>query len=172
MGSTSESASKLAESTTKVQQSSAGLDRVSGAARRVERSLGSVARGAKQFRETVKEAGNRGASGLEKVVASLKRIAVSMVLRRLLNGLLRSVGESFQQMATENEHVNQTLSKIVSSLKYVSDALASAIYPIIAALEPVITTILDGLAQILNFIGRIVAFFTGQDYVVQAKKHR
>lgn len=170
LGTTSESASRLADSAQRVQESSAGLDRVSGAAKRVEASLGSATRGAERFGETVREAGNRGASGLEKLAASLKRIAVGMVLRRLISGLLRSVGESFQQMATENEHVNQTLSKIVSSLKYVSDALASAIYPIIAALEPVITTILDGLAQVLNFIGRIVAFFTGQDYVVQATK--
>lgn len=44
------------------------------------------------------------------------------------------------------------------------------IYPIVQALAPVITTILDGLAGILNLLARVIAFFTGQDSVIQAQK--
>lgn len=170
LGSASESASKLADSAQKVQQSSSGLDRVSGAARRVESSLGSATRGAERLGKTVEAAGNRGASGLDKLATRLKSMAVNFLVFHVINKLVSSIGDSLGEMAKENERVNQTLSKIASSVKYVSDALTAVVYPVIVALEPVITAVLDGLAQVLNFIARVVAFFTGQDYVIQAKK--
>ena len=51
---------------------------------------------------------------------------------------MSSVGDSLGEMAKENEGVNKTLSKIASSVKYVSDALTAVVYPIIKALEPII----------------------------------
>ena len=170
LGSASESASKLAGSAKMVQQSSSGLDRVSGAARRVESSLSSASRGAERLGKTVEAAGTRGASGLDKLAARLKSMAVNFLVFHVINKLVSSIGDSLGEMAKENEGVNKTLSKIASSVKYVSDALTAVVYPVIVALEPVITAVLDGLAEVLNFIARIVAFFTGQDYVIQAKK--
>ena len=97
-------------------------------------------------------------------------MAANFLIFGLVYRLVGSIGDSIGRMATENAKVNETLSKIVSSVQYVADALGAAIYPIIVALQPAITAILDGLAEVLNFIARIVAFFTGQDYVIQAKK--
>lgn len=170
MEGTSDSVDRLAESAQKVHKSSAGMDSVSQAAKRVERSLGDAAQGAEELGRTVEKTSARGASGLDKLADRLKRLAANFVFYRLLRGVIGSIGDSLGRMATENAKVNETLSKIVSSLRYVADALGAAIYPIIVALQPVITTILDGLAEVLNFIARIVAFFTGQDYVIQAKK--
>lgn len=170
LGSTSESTSKQADSAHKVHQSSVSLDRVSGAARRVESSLGGASRGAERLGKTVEAAGTRGASGLDKLTARLKSMAVNFLVFHVINKLVSSIGDGLGRMATENQKVNATLSKIASSVQFVADALAAVIFPIISALEPIITVILDGLANVLNFIARVVAAITGQDYVVQAKK--
>lgn len=164
------SASDLSQSTQNIKQAAAGLEDISRTAKNIDANLDEATRSARQLGNTAEKAGLQGANGLEKIVDRLKRMAANFVIFRVIHALTSSIGDSLGRMATENAKVNETLSKIVSSLRYVADALGAVIYPIIVALQPVITAILDGLAEVLNFIARIVAFFTGQDYVIQAKK--
>lgn len=164
------SASDLGQSAQHIKQAAAGLEDISRTAKNIDANLDEATRSARQLGSTAERAGIQGANGLEKIADRLKRIAANFLIFRVIHALTSSIGDSLGRMATENAKVNETLSKIVSSLRYVADALGAAIYPIIVALQPVITTILDGLAEVLNFIARIVAFFTGQDVVLQAKK--
>lgn len=153
-----------------IKQSVAGLEDVSRAARNTGTNLNEATRNARQLGNTVEKAGLQGASGLDKIISRLKSMAANFLIFSFVHKLIGSIGDTIGRMAAENAKVNETMSKIASSVQYVADALGAAIYPIIVALQPVITTILDGLAEVLNFIARIVAFFTGQDYVIQAKK--
>lgn len=164
------SASDLGQSAQHIKQAAAGLEDISRTAKSIDANLDEATRSVRQLGSTVERAGIQGANGLEKIADRLKRMAANFLIFRVIHALTSSIGDSLGRMATENSRVNKTLSEIVSSLRYVADALGAAIYPIIVALQPVITTILDGLAEVLNFIARIVAFFTGQDVVLQAKK--
>ena len=166
----SEKTNDLSKAAQNVKQSAAGIENISRAAKSVDTNLDEATRSARQLGSTVERAGAQGASGLEKIITRLKSMAANFLIFGLVYRLVGSIGDSIGRMATENAKVNETLSKIVSSVQYVADALGAAIYPIIVALQPAITAILDGLAEVLNFIARIVAFFTGQDYVIQAKK--
>lgn len=146
------------------------VESVSKEARTVKANLDNASRSAKRLGDTVKKAGTSGAGGMTALGRSIKGMVVSFGIFGVLFSLTGAISDSFGRMAQENEGVNKTLSEIKSSLQYVSDALASVIYPIVQALAPIITTILDGLAGILNLLARVIAFFTGQDSVIQAKK--
>lgn len=166
------SASSLGQSAQNIKRAAAGLEDISRTAKNIDANLDGATRSARQLGNTVEKAGIQGAGGLEKITDRLKRMAANFVILRIIHALTNSIGDSLGRMATENAKANETLSKIVSSLHYVADALGAAIYPIIVALQPIITTILDGLAEVLNFIARIVAFFAGQNYIVQARKQQ
>lgn len=164
------STDKLAGAAQKVQKASANVDNVAKAAKRVETGLSGATKEAERLGHTVKRAGDQGASGLDRLVDRLKRLTMNFVIFRLISRLTNAVAENLGNVAKRNERVNETLSKIVTSVQYLVDALTAAVLPVLMAIEPVITAILDGLASVLNFIARIVAAFLGEDYVMQARK--
>lgn len=164
------STDKLAGAAQKVQKASAGVDSVARAAKRVETGLGGATKEAERLGHTVKRAGDQGASGLDRLLDRLKRLTMNFIIFRMISRLTNAVAENLGTVAKKNERVNETLSKIVTSVQYVVDALTAAVLSVLMAIEPVITAILDGLASVLNFIARIVAAFLGEDYVLQAKK--
>lgn len=164
------STDKLAGAAQRVQKASSSVDGVARSAKRVETGLSGATREAERLGHTVKRAGDQGASGLDRLVDRLKRMTMNFVIFRMISRLTNAVAENLGVVAQKNERVNETLSKIVTSVQYVVDALTAAVLPVLMAIEPIVTAILDGIAEVLNFIARVVAAFTGQDYVLQAVK--
>lgn len=153
-----------------VRNAASSLDTVSNSTERVKASLDGASSNAQKFGITLKAAGDGGGGVLSKLGGVIKKISLRMAVFSAIHALVNGAAESLGRMAQENEGVNATISKIKSSLQYVCDALAATIYPILKALEPVLTFLLDTLAAILNTLARVIAFFTGQDAVIQAKK--
>lgn len=160
----------LADASRQIRNASANLDSVSRSAQNVRQNLDSASRGADNLGESIRRASSNGSSGMSYLARSIKGMATSFVLFGLMFSASQAISDSLARMAQENEGVNQTLSEIKSSLQYVSDALASVIYPIIKAIGPALVVILDGLASILNVLAMVIAFLTGQDSVIQAQK--
>lgn len=167
---TSGSSDTLADASRQIRNASANLDSVSRSAQNVRQNLDSASRGADNLGESIRRASSNGSSGMSYLARSVKGMATSFVLFGLMFSASQAISDSLARMAQENEGVNQTLSEIKSSLQYVSDALASVIYPIIKAIGPALVVILDGLASILNVLAMVIAFLTGQDSVIQAQK--
>lgn len=153
-----------------VKAAAPAVENVSRATKTVKTTLDNASKSAKRLGDTVKKAGTSGAGGMAALGRSIKGMVVSFGIFGLLFSLTGAISDSFGRMAEENEGVNRTLSEIKTSLQYVSDALAAAIYPIVKALAPIVVTILDAVAGILNAVARIVAFLTGEDTVLQASK--
>lgn len=143
---------------------------VSSAARRVDSSLKGAAKGAKDLGDAVEEAGNKGESGFSKLLSTLGKMSLRMLALRAIRGIISSIGEGIKEAASQNASVNETMSKIASSVEFLRDALVAAILPAIKAIEPVLTFLLDAVAEVFNFIGRIIGLLTGQKSVVQARK--
>lgn len=153
-----------------VKAAAPAMENVSRATQTVKTNLDNASKSAKRLGDTVKKAGTSGAGGMAALGRSIKGMVVSFGIFGLLFSLTGAISDSFGRMAEENEGVNRTLSEIKTSLQYVSDALAAAIYPIVKALAPIVVTIFDAVAGILNAVARIVAFLTGEDTVLQASK--
>ena len=160
----------IAKTTQQVKAAAPAVESVSRATREVKSNLDAATKSADTFSKTMKKATSNGSSGMSYLARSVKGMATSFVLFGLMFSASQAISDSLGRMAQENEGVNQTLSEIKSSLQYVSDALASVIYPIIKAIGPALVVILDGLASILNVLAMVIAFLTGQDSVIQAQK--
>lgn len=152
------------------QKTAAALAPASNAAAQTEKKLNSASDSARRFGAAVKAAGDGGGGALSKLGGVISKMSLRMAVFSAIHSLVNGAAESIKRMAQENEGVNETLSRIKSSLQYVCDALAATIYPILKAIEPVLTFILDTVAGILNLLARGIAFLTGQDFVLQAKK--
>ena len=164
--------SNVAASAAQIKQAAAATQDTAQAARSVKTNLDKATSSASKFGSTLKKATSSGSGGLAYLSRSIKGMVTNFALFGVMMTLSRAIGDSFARAAQENEKTNKALSEIQSSLQYVSDALASAILPIVQAIAPIVTFILDVLAGILNTIARIIAFFTGQDSVLQAQKQQ
>ena len=83
------------------------------------------------------------------------------VLFRKLRAVL---SEGFKEMAKMNggsNAVNKAMSNLTSSLTYLKNAFVSAFAPILTVVEPILTSLLDTLAEVMNKIGMFVAMLSG-----------
>lgn len=166
-GTTAQPAAQMSET---LKTAAVNCEGVSSAARRVDSSLKGAAKGAKDLGDAVEEAGNKGESGFSKLLSTLGKMSLRMLALRAIRGIISSIGEGIREAASQNASVNETLSKIASSVEFLRDSIVAAILPALQAIEPILTFLLDAVAQVFNFVAKIIGFLTGQKSVVQAKK--
>lgn len=65
---------------------------------------------------------------------------------------------------------NAAISSLKTSLLYLKNAWAAAFAPIINAVMPLLTTLIDGIANAANYIAKFVGALTGQKIVLNAVK--
>lgn len=68
------------------------------------------------------------------------------------------------------QSTNQAITSLRTSLLYLKNAWAAAFAPIINAVMPMITTFINGIATVGNYVARLVGALTGQSRVLQAVK--
>lgn len=66
--------------------------------------------------------------------------------------------------------VNKAITSLNTSLLYLKNAWAAAFAPIITAVMPMLTTLINGLASVGNYIARFIGALTGQEVVLNAVK--
>lgn len=97
---------------------------------------------------------------------------------KLYSGLMSLKGtivENLKLMAQwrdGNNDVNTALSNLTSSCDYLRSTLATAVAPILIAIEPIITRITDAIAQLVTWIGMLIAKLTGANYFQKAVKQQ
>lgn len=153
-----------------IRQAATATQGVGNAAAQVKANLDEASKSADHFGAQIKKATSSGSGGFASLARSIAGMAKSFIIFGAIFSISGAIGDSFQRMAQENENVNATMSELKSSLQFVSDALASAIFPIVQAIAPIVVTILDAVGQIFNFIALIISTITGQDYAIQAQK--
>ena len=99
------------------------------------------------------------------------RTAVKEGLQNLVK-YERAVGTSKAGLGANNifKSTNQAITSLNTSLLYLKNAWAAAFAPIINTVMPILTSFIDGLARIGNYIARFVGALTGQKTVLQAVK--
>lgn len=81
-----------------------------------------------------------------------------------LKSLQSTVTEGLKAMAQWRDganKVNETLSNLTSSLEYVKLSLATAFAPIVEVIEPMLTRLLNLLAEVITALGMFMAKLTG-----------
>ena len=91
----------------------------------------------------------------------------------LVRRLRKYIGEGIKNMAQfegGNNHVNESITRLLSSLLYLKNAWATAFSPILQFVTPILEKLIDDLAAVGNAFSRFIGSITGQTSVFQAVK--
>lgn len=91
----------------------------------------------------------------------------------LVRRLRKYIGEGIQNMAQFNDgnnHVNESITRLLSSLLYLKNAWATAFSPILQFVTPWLERLIDGVARAGNAVSRFIGSLLGQENVFQAVK--
>lgn len=107
------------------------------------------------------EGAKKGASGLNKFFASVKRIAMYRLIRSALKAITSAFSEGVSSLANFDSGFNQTMSQITTSLTIIKTSLGSILMPILTAIAPVLQQIAVGFANLGNVINASMAKMQG-----------
>lgn len=127
----------------------------------------------KRLKTDTQQAGKnaeKGAKGFQKIVNAFKRIVFYRLVRRAIQLVGQAIKEGIQNMALFDSSFNETMSNLKSSLSYFKNSFATVVAPILQMIEPVLTAIIDGLAEINNLLGEMFSAIAGKDYFAEATK--
>lgn len=91
----------------------------------------------------------------------------------LVRRLRKYIGEGIQNMAQFNDgnnHVNESITRLLSSLLYLKNAWATAFSPILQFVTPWLEHLIDSVARAGNAVSRFIGSLLGQENVFQAVK--
>ena len=116
----------------------------------------------------------KGALNIGTIVARKSIKAIQSIINKL-NSLKGTITENIKLMATWNDgnnDVNRSMSNITSSLAYLKASLTTAIVPLLNMVEPILTRIVDKLAEMVTYIGMAIAKLTGASTFQKAIKQQ
>lgn len=158
---------------TGVGQVSDGFNKVQGA---IDRVKSSFAQTAKESRRNFKHM----LTNLTKYVFGFR--SLFFLIRRLRKGLVEGIKNVVRYEKSikalkdtkidgiQYKSVNQSINQLRSSLLYLKNAWAAAFAPILTVVTPMLTALMNAVADAGNYIAQFVGALTGQKVVLNAAK--
>lgn len=157
----------------------AALQRVIQAEREYKKSLMEADQGqkmvdksAKKMKSSLDKAG-KSAKGSGKHMSLLGMLGRSILFSfvfKAISAVSTAVKEGFGNLAQYSNGVNTTLSSLTSSLLYLKNSFATAFAPVLDFVVPALNAMIDAIANVLAWIGQLLAALTGKGSFVKAKK--
>ena len=101
------------------------------------------------------------ATSLSKLLKSFGRIAMYRAVRRTIQEITQAFTEGIGGLARYNSEVNQSMSKITSNFAQVKASISVALYQPLIAIEPVITSVSQGIVNLSNGLSLLFAKLRG-----------
>ena len=143
-------------------------------------ALEKVGLSASQAKNVIKGLGNstdksgeqakKSANSWKKLVNAFKRVLFYRLVRRAIQMIGQQLKNGINEIAQMDSGFNESMSRITNSFKYLGNAVVSAIVPVIEAVAPIIEGLADGLAELANLFGSIMAESAGSDTFTEAQK--
>ena len=145
------------------------MDRVQGAASSISGSAGTQA--AKSV-EKVGKAAEKANKGLGNFLASLKRIAFYRIIRGIIKSLTQAFTEGLEKAYLFSQGVNGEGNRFAAAMDRMKSAgnqmkgqLGSAFISLLAAVEPILITLINLVTKVADAISQLFAAFTGRTYI-------
>ena len=101
------------------------------------------------------------ATFLSKLLKSFGRIAIYRAVRRTIQEITQAFTEGIGGLARYNSEVNQSMSKITSNFAQVKASMSVALYQPLIAIEPIITSVSQGIVHLSNGLSFLFAKLRG-----------
>ncbi len=126
------------------------------------------------FKSYHKSSEKAGASNriFAKGLFSALKAARAMIMFKLLSSVIEGAKESLGNLVRYSDSSNDAMSRLVSSLDYLKNSLAAAFAPVLNVVCPILSTLIDYLAEAANGVAALMAALTGKSTYVRAKKQQ
>ena len=112
----------------------------------------------------------KSATGLSKIVDAFKRIAFYRAIRVVLKEIASAFREGMQNFVQYSEKADATMSSLMNTGQQLKNTLGVTFVSLLTALEPLITTLANGVIKITDGINALMASMSGEEYFSRAKK--
>lgn len=131
-----------------------------------------AANGAAEGVKNLSKAASKSKSPLSNLVASLKRIAFYRIIRSIIKSVTKAFSDGLnaayafsQGISTEGHRFAQALDSMSVASHTMKGQLGSAFISLLAAIAPIINTIIGLITRLADVISQIFAAFTGSTYL-------
>lgn len=125
----------------------------------------------KGFREMAKEFAQTDGP-ISRLLSSLKRIAMYRILRTILKEIGKAFSEGLEKayifssgIETEGHRFAEAMDRMKSSSNQMKGQLGSAFIALLAAIEPILITIINLAIRVADAISQFMSAFTGKTYL-------
>lgn len=125
--------------------------------------------GLKSFRSQTRKT-DLASSGLVKSLTSLKRLLITRVKRMFISAIFNNVREGIRELAKFSSAFNTQMSNMKNSATQLSGNISVLLGNAISVIEPVITRIINVMAQGVDWINQFIATLQGKSTYTSAKK--
>lgn len=104
---------------------------------------------------------------------AIAHLAVQLILKAIQalgKAMKAGIGNAYQFSKLTGGDLAKNLDSLKSSLTYLTNALGAVLTPILNAILPIVTQLIDKFADFANTVAEGVARLTGQDSFLKAKK--
>lgn len=146
------------------------VKRTAAAVKSAKKEIKSSEKQVDKFGRTAKKSTKSAENGFKKLGKTVKVTVSKMLIFKAISIVINAIIEGIENMANASEDANKTLSSYLSSFTYLKNSLGAAIMPILETFEPIITVIVDLLAEAINYVGMFIAAVSGQTTYKKAIK--
>lgn len=153
-----------------------GTDTTNDKVENLKTSWGQVANATANASKSVSNGfGNKAPAAISKTSKSISRLFTMMkfmMIRKMINAIIKSFQEGFQQLSRYSPDVNKSISSVMSSLSQLKYGFAAAFAPLVSIVTPVINQICSAINTLLVSLSKLFAFLTGKNTFIVAKKQQ
>lgn len=124
--------------------------------------IGALSSGFKKLGATLKNLGGQ--------VRRLTKMFSLMLTRMALRAVIDNAKNSFNELTKQNSKVNDSMSNIVSSFKWLGASITGAFAPILNTVAPILEAIVEKCVNVVNTINQVLSSLTGASTYTYAKK--
>lgn len=150
--------------------SDAQLNKIESALKRLGYSAKEVKQTMAKLTGEINKAGGNASKGIQKVALKVKSLALYRLIRLVLMKIQQALSEAMQSLAEYDDNFNQSMGSIMSSFEYLAKSIVAFISPIIQVLEPIVTFVVDAIAELVNLLGSTLSSALGNDTFTEAQK--
>ena len=128
-----------------------------------------------RIQDVLKQQEKIGKSRFQLDASMLSRFASTgflfQAMAMLYSQLFRSLATGIQNIVKFSDEANESMSKLASSAQLVQNSTTAMLMPLINSATPILTDLMDLLAEVMNSFGAFFAIITGQDSYTKAIKN-
>lgn len=116
------------------------------------------------------DANNKKGTGLiSKLFKKFGKVFGYRLIRQAVVKIITEIGSMFKAIAELSKPFDDSMSKLTSSIKYVTAAVTSMLVPVLELIEPLISNISIMVGDLANKFAELFAAMNGSDVYVKAK---